>query len=136
MTSLANRCIAHITCCAACEQGDGPGVPSAPAGQVPGREEGPACAPLPGHCCLPRAVPCPGEPETPATAASARRPFPIQALAGYFYTYQASYACQWRGVGRGPALQRGAARGVKVPLGGMPCTHGLLSYPLACLSML
>lgn len=29
----------------------------------------------------------------------------------------------------------GPARRVKVPLGGMPCTHGLLSYPVACLSM-
>lgn len=29
----------------------------------------------------------------------------------------------------------GPARRVKVPLGGMPCIHGLLSYPAACLSM-
>lgn len=136
MTSLANRCIAHISSCAACEQGDGPRVPSAPEGQVPGREEGPACAPVPGHCSLPRAVPSPREPETPATAGSARRPFPIQALPGYFYTYQASYACRWRGVGRGTAPARSPARKVEVPLGGMPCTHGLLSYPVACLSML
>lgn len=33
--------------------------------------------------------------KTPATAGCIQWPFPIQALPVYFYTYQASYACQW-----------------------------------------
>lgn len=38
---------------------------------------------------------CQGELKTPATAGCLQWPFPIQALPVYFYTYQASYACQW-----------------------------------------
>lgn len=46
--------------------------------------------------------------KTPATASCLQWPFPIQALPVYFYTYQASYACQWSEGGRG---QGGAGEG-------------------------
>lgn len=46
--------------------------------------------------------------KTPATAGCLQWPFPIQALPVYFYTYQASYACQWSEGGWG---QGGAGEG-------------------------
>lgn len=116
VTSLADRCIAHISSSAPSEQGAGPCRAAGAqrcrsTGDRPGGGSLLCSAPRPRlPDSLPRAVPCPGEPETPATAGSGRWPCPIQALPGYFYTYQASYACQWRGVGRGTALQHGAGR--------------------------
>lgn len=142
MTSLANRCIAHISSSANSYKWDRPCAaegaqwsPGTASADDPGG--GSRCSaprPLPPGS-LPRAVPCHGEPETPATAGSSRWPFPIQALPVYFYTYQASYACKWRWGGVGgnrflPSEQPACpARRVKVPLSEMPLHVRVIELP-------
>lgn len=141
MTRLANRCIAHISSSANSYQRDCPCAAegaqrSRRTADDPGGGSRLCSAPrplVPGSL-LPRAAPCHGEPETPATAGSSRWPFPIQALPVYFYTYQASYACKWRWGGVGgnclSSMQPAClARQVKVPLSGMPLHVRVIELP-------
>lgn len=118
------------------------GCPALPKDKRPiSQEEGPAYALLPGHSSrapFPKPSCVPENPKPQQLRAALGDHFQFRrCLAIFTPTRPAMHVngVGWAGGRLYSTEPAGPARKVKVPLGGMPYTRGLLSYPVACLSM-